>query len=139
MRTTFDQRVEPLGLTGAKWTVIAVVASQPGATQRTIASALDVTEVTAGRLIDRLCEAGHLERRLDPEDRRAYRIYLTKSAAPLLKQLAQVAAVCESEAFAGFSAADLKRLDGYLEKILQNIAKPRGKDVRATRAHEPKR
>lgn len=134
MRTTFDQRVEKIGLTGAKWRVIAVVASNPGSTQRSIAATLDVTEVTAGRLIDRLCEAGHLERRPNPEDRRAYRIYVTKAAHGVLRQLKQIATVCENEAFASLRSEDVQKLEAILDKISLNLTKARdGKEPRATR------
>ncbi len=42
----FEQRVEDVGISRAKWTVIAAVARNPGLTQRAIAGALGVTEVT---------------------------------------------------------------------------------------------
>jgi MarR family transcriptional regulator for hemolysin len=135
MRTTFDQRVEKIGLTGAKWRVIAVVLHCPGTTQRNIASLLDVTEVTAGRLVDRLCESGYLERRADPDDRRAYRVYLTKAARPLLKQLKQIAMLSEREALAGMSDEDLKRFESYMDIVAQNVSRKRGgKDARTGRA-----
>ena len=53
LRQGFDQSVERSGVTRAKWTLIAAVARIPGATQRKIAEALEVKEITAGRLIDR--------------------------------------------------------------------------------------
>ena len=77
LRMKYDQRVEEGGLTRAQWSVLAVVSRRPGATQRTLANLLFVTDVTAGRMVDRLCADGYLERRENPEDRRAYRIYLT--------------------------------------------------------------
>src|SRR5580658_7883475 len=72
LRLSFDQSAERSGLTRAKWTLIAAVARAPGATQRVIAEALEVREITAGRLIDRLCEEGYLRRDANPNDRRAY-------------------------------------------------------------------
>src|ERR1700719_4159299 len=84
LRVTFDQSVEQSGLTRAKWTLIAAVARNPGATQRMIAEALEVREITAGRLVDRLCDEGYLRREANPSDRRAYCLYLTAAAQPLL-------------------------------------------------------
>jgi MarR family transcriptional regulator for hemolysin len=51
LRQTFDQSVERSGVTRAKWTLIAAVAHNPGATQRMLAEALEVREITVGRLI----------------------------------------------------------------------------------------
>src|SRR5438067_7678560 len=66
----FNQKGEQAGLSRAKFSIIVVVARRPGATQRTIAEVLGVTEVTAGRMIERLCTDGLLERRIRPDDRR---------------------------------------------------------------------
>src|SRR4026207_915184 len=70
-RLELAQAAERIGLTRAKWSVVAEANRAPGATQRSIATRLQVTDVTAGRLIDRLCAEGLLERHEKPEDRRA--------------------------------------------------------------------
>lgn len=112
----------------AKWGLIAAVARNPGATQRATAAMLQVTEVTAGRMIDRLCEDGLLERRDNPLDRRGYCVYLTPAAKPLLDRLGEAAAIYEAEAFAGLSDDDLARLETLLDRIASNIAMPSQKD-----------
>ena len=87
LRVTFDQAAEQSGMTRAQWHLIAAVARNPGATQRTIAEALEVREITAGRLVDRLCDDGYLRREPSPHDRRAYSVYLTATAQPVLDKL----------------------------------------------------
>jgi MarR family transcriptional regulator for hemolysin len=41
---------------------------------------LDLQPITLTRLLDRLCAGGLIERRPDPNDRRANRLYLTPSS-----------------------------------------------------------
>jgi MarR family transcriptional regulator for hemolysin len=125
IRVKFDQSAERAGVTRSEWTVIAAVARNPGVTQRTIASMLEVTDVQAGRLIDRLCAQGYVERRENPDDRRAYCVYLTPAAQPVLERLAQLAAIHESEIFARLDEKDLKKLDALLDVIYRNIAESR--------------
>jgi DNA-binding MarR family transcriptional regulator len=125
MRLSFDQRVERGGLTRAKWTLIAAVARNPGVTQRSIAEALEVREITAGRLIDRLCDEGYLKRRENPNDRRAYCVYLTPAAQPLLDKLDEIAKSREAEIFMGFEADDLEKLDKLLDAIARNLSASR--------------
>jgi len=125
----FDQSVERDGLTRAKWTLIAAVARNPGATQRAIAETLEVRDVTAGQLIDRLCADGYLERRENPTDRRAYCLYTTPAAQPVLKRLGEVAKIHEEQTFAGFSDEDLARLESLLDAIARNVAASRGRDA----------
>jgi MarR family transcriptional regulator for hemolysin len=122
LRVTFDQSVEQSGMTRAQWTLIAAVASNPGATQRVIAEALEVREITAGRLIDRLCDDGYLERVASPNDRRAYCVYLTPAAQPVLDKLDELAKIHETAIFAGFGAQDLEQLDALLDTIAGNLS-----------------
>ena len=122
MRQLFDERVEAHGVTRAKWNLIATVSARPGATQRAIASALEISDVTAGRLIDRVCADGLLERRENPTDRRAYCVYLTDAAKPTLELLGGVAAEYEHDLFINFTEAEIEQLDGLLEKMARNLA-----------------
>lgn len=121
LRLRFDRRAAGAGLTSAQWRTIACVRRFPGATQREIAGLLEVGEVTVGRSIDRLAEAGWLERRADPADRRAYRIHLSGAIDPLLAELAAIGAAEDAEALAGFSAAEIAALDAMLERIASNL------------------
>ena len=123
MRSKFDRIVSDLNVTRSQWAMIAVVSRRPGATQRTIAEALEMSEASAGRLIDRLCADGLLERRDRDDDRRARAVYLTKAAEPLLAKLAEIARQGEEEMFKGFSPEEIDRLEDFLDRLYANISK----------------
>ena len=131
---SFDQSAETCGLTRAQWTLIAVVARNPGATQRTVAEALEVREITAGRLIDRLCDDGYLRRDENPSDRRAYCVHLTAAAEPLLGKLDDLARIHEARIFASFEAEALEKLDTLLDRIAQNLSELRTRQAETQRA-----
>src|ERR1700730_3282426 len=137
LRVTFDQSAEQSGLTRAQWHLIAVVARNPGATQRTIAEALEVREITAGRLVDRLCDDGYLRRDENPSDRRAYSVYLTPVAQPLLDKLDDLAKLHEAAIFAGFEADDLERLDTLLDAIARNLSDFRNQRAAVAKTSSP--
>jgi MarR family transcriptional regulator for hemolysin len=124
---SFDHRADKIGLTRAKWSVVAEASRNPGATQRSIAAALQVTDVTAGRLIDRLCAEGYLERHPDPEDRRAYRVFPTDPAQPLMEELSVLADAHAAQAFANLGEADLDRLERLIDAIARNVETDRAK------------
>ena len=121
LRNRFDRQVSDLNVTRSQWTMIVVVARNPGATQRVIAEALEMSEASAGRLIDRLCADGLLERQERYDDRRARAVYLTKAAEPLLAKLAEIALAGEKTLFRGFLPDELETLSSYLDRIYQNI------------------
>lgn len=121
MRNRFDRQVAELNITRSQWSVIVVVSRIPGASQRAIAEALEMSEASAGRLIDRLCADGLLERQERFDDRRARAVYLTPAAEPLLAKLHEIGRQGESSVFRGFSEAELDTLDALLERVYVNL------------------
>jgi MarR family transcriptional regulator, transcriptional regulator for hemolysin len=122
-RNYFDRKVAGLGVTRSQWAMIAVVARRPGSTQRSIAEALEMSEASAGRLIDRLCSDGILERRDRRDDRRARAVYLTDKAEPLLEQLGTIAREAEDLIFRGFSEDDLGKMLELMNRIYDNVSR----------------
>jgi MarR family transcriptional regulator for hemolysin len=121
LRTRFDARARALGLTRAQWTMMMSVRTREGATQSEIASGLEINTVTAGRIIDRLEASGWIERRPDPVDRRANRLYLTADAAPMLARLSNIGREEESVTLKGLTEEELATLAGMLDRIIGNM------------------
>jgi len=84
MRREFDRRVKHLGLTRSQWFVLAHLYRNDGQTQRHLGDELDMQRAPLSKLLDRLESGGWVERRADPCDRRANRIYITKKFGPLM-------------------------------------------------------
>lgn len=121
MRNRFDREVAELNITRSQWSLIVVVSRLPGATQRTIAETLEMSEASAGRLIDRLCADGLLERQERFDDRRARAVYLTPAAQPLMSKLEEIGSQGEERLFRGFSDAELHALETALDRIHDNL------------------
>lgn len=124
-RARFDSRAKSLGLTRAQWRVMATVKLAEGATQREVASRLEVSGVTAGRIIDRLESAGWLERRQDTVDRRMNRLYTTTAAEPMLEHLTALGTNEENTALDGLDTVERAALAKLLDRLIENmIASP---------------
>jgi len=121
-RKRFDVVSRDLGVTGPQWRVLAALKRTPGINQGALAQWLEVEAITAGRMIDRLEKAGLVERRPDPADRRAWRLFLTDAAAPLLDDLALFAQGVFAEALTGFSQDEQDMLVHLLERVRANLA-----------------
>lgn len=87
LRRRFEQRSRHLGLSRAQWQVLAHVSRHEGAKQACLAEMMDIEPITLTRLLDRMEEAGWVERRPDPNDRRARLLYLTPQARPKLAEM----------------------------------------------------
>jgi MarR family transcriptional regulator for hemolysin len=88
LRTYADQKARLHGMTRAQWAVLLRLERREGLKQSELAEALDIQPITLTRLVDRLCANGLVERRADPNDRRAKQLYLTAAARPLIDRIA---------------------------------------------------
>ena len=122
LRREFDRRAAPLGVTRAQWRALAWVGREPGLRQVELADHLDIEPITLCRIVDRLEEGGLVERRRDPEDRRAWRLHLTHKGEPLVEQLRVLAGQMSKEAFAGVSPETIEQLREALAQVRTNLA-----------------
>ena len=130
-RLEFDRRVRPLRLTRAQWLVLVHLARRPGCTQSDLAEAMQMQKITISRHADRLVRAGWIERRDDATDARAYRLFVSRKAEPLIDKLAAVADAMRQEFMRGLSGArraaliaDLLHIKSHLLRM-ESETKPR--------------
>lgn len=121
LRKRFDVVSRRFGVTGPQWRMLAALRRTPGVNQGALAQWLEVEAITAGRMIDRLEKSGMVERRADPNDRRAWRLFLTDAATPLLDELYTCATDVFEEAQQGFSPAERDLLLAMLERVRANL------------------
>jgi MarR family transcriptional regulator for hemolysin len=123
LRSDFDRQLSKTSITRSQLSLIAVVQGRPGSSQRAIAEILDMSEASAGRLIDRLCADGLLERRERDDDRRARAVYVTDAALPLLSKAREVSQENAERVFQGFSPEQLEQLQQSLSVIYESLVK----------------
>jgi MarR family transcriptional regulator, transcriptional regulator for hemolysin len=87
LRNYIDQRAKERGTTRAQWIVLFRLRQQEGLSQVDLAEVLELQPISLVRLLDRLVEHGLLERRHNPKDRRANRLFLTASGRQLVDDL----------------------------------------------------
>jgi DNA-binding MarR family transcriptional regulator len=126
LRRRIDQRAQAIGLTSAQWRVLSVIAraefrNEPPPNQATLAEQMDLEPITLSRLIDRMEAAKLIERRRDPADRRAHRVYLQDAARPLVAKFREVASGCLTDAIVGVSEAEMDQVADVLTRIRANL------------------
>lgn len=123
LRRAFDARVRDIGVTRPQWRVLTVLRRHEGINQGGLAEQLEVEPITVCRMVDRLQEAGLVERRPDPADRRSWRLFLTDRAEALLDRLRPMADDLFEEALEGIEPADRASLHALLERIRSNLTR----------------
>ena len=87
LRNYIDHRAKGRGTTRAQWIVLFRLRQQEGLSQVDLAEVLELQPISLVRLLDRLVDHGLLERRPDPRDRRANRLFLTEAGRQLVDDL----------------------------------------------------
>jgi DNA-binding MarR family transcriptional regulator len=122
MRKRFEQNAHNLGLTRSQGQVLVHLANKEGIHQGALAAQLDVEPITITRILDRLEEAGLIERLLYRQDRRVRLLRLTPAAHPLIDDISTIGALTRGEAMEGVSDEDRARLLDILLRMKANLA-----------------
>ena len=121
LRLDIDRRLDSHNLTRVKWLALGILHHKGPLTQAELASEMELGAATVGRLVDRLSDRKFVERRRVPEDRRAYRLFLTESALSLLKDLDGTGAELREATLRSLSQQEVRTLNAGLLKIKSNL------------------
>ena len=127
MRRAVDREARSLGLSMAQWRTLGHLHRMEGCCQAELAEVLEIAPITLGRLLDRMCAQGLVERRPHPGDRRAFQLFLLPAAAPLMERLWIHSMKVRESAMSGVPAdqqADLLRWLSVVRSNLEAIQPP---------------
>jgi len=122
MGKRFDQRAKLFGLTRAQCQVLARLVQKEGINQARLAELLELEPISLARCIDRMEQAGWVERRADPGDRRARLLYMTEKARPIFDQVLACAVETREEALSCLASAESERLVDLLMRVRANLS-----------------
>ena len=117
----FEQRAQEISLTLVQCKALAHLEKNEGVSQARLAELIDVDAMTMVRILDRMEADSVIERRPDPADRRARRLYLTQKSKPILETIWRLAEATRAEMFAGVSKLEREAFMGVLERLHVNV------------------
>jgi DNA-binding MarR family transcriptional regulator len=113
--------LEALGLYQGQPRLLRVLWEGEGPTQSELAGRVRVRPATMSKMLQRMEEAGFVERRRDRADQRMVRVYLTEAGHDVQERVQQVWAQMEREVLEGFDEQECRQLRGYLLRIRENL------------------
>ena len=122
MRRRFERMASRYGLSSAQWRLLVRVFKEEGVTQARLAELLEVEPISVSRLIDRMTDAGWIERRLDENDRRVRQIFLTERSRTIFGEMRSVAAQVFESALFGLTPDERRVTLRGLNQICANLA-----------------
>ena len=116
----FKELFDRYDLTPQQFGLLRFLWQEDGLSQSELSARAQIDRTTMGGLIDRLEQAGLVERRPHPEDRRAYQIFLTAEGNRMEAELCPLADEVQARLTAGISDDEL----GTLVRILAKLRRP---------------
>ncbi|MCB1629766.1 MAG: MarR family transcriptional regulator [Xanthomonadales bacterium] len=121
MRRAFTSELEGTQLTLAQAKTLLRLRRCEGARQVELAEYLEIRPITLTRLVDQLQAEGLVERRADPQDRRAFQLYLTEAAQPVVEQIVAAVTRLQIRALEGVTPDAVAGFSAVLESMRENL------------------
>jgi DNA-binding MarR family transcriptional regulator len=113
----FLPRMAPYDLRPVDFSVLSLIAHNPGITSRQLCGSLNILPPNLVGMVGQLEKRGLIERLPHPHDRRAAGLHLTPEGETLMREAEVRVAALEEEATSRLSAAERKTLMRLLQKI----------------------
>lgn len=113
----FLERMAPFGLRPVDFSVLTLIAHNPGITSRQICAALDILPPNLVGMVRSLDQRGLIERRPHPSDRRAQGLHLSPAGKKLQKNAQSTATQLEADVASRLSAKELDTLKSLLHRV----------------------
>ena len=110
-----------LGLSLEQCKALVYLERTQGINQVQLAAMSDIDPMTLVRHLDRMERNGWVERRPDPGDRRAHRLFLTESAMGLVRRIREIADKARRDAFVSLAKPEQEQLFSLLERVRNNL------------------
>ncbi len=122
----FMDALAPIGIGPRDFLLMRFVAASEGQSQQALAERLGVPPSRMVALVDHLEEAGFVERRADPEDRRVRGLHLTRKGRSALERASKIAIDYETRLCAGINREEREQLIDLLQKLQESQTHLRG-------------
>lgn len=121
VQTLKEQRLRPLGMAAAHYTLLMSVHSEPGLVSAELARRLNVTPQAVASLVARLEGRGQLERREHPRHRHVQELHLTDAGREALRAADQVIADVERHITEGLGPDQSAQLRTLLDQVSKTV------------------
>ena len=116
----FKDVLKPYGLTNLQHLVLEGLWFENGQTAAELGKLLIMDKATLSGVLDRMAEAGWIEKRPDPDDRRVVRLFTTPKADKQKPELIALRQEANEELLAGFSLEE----QVLLKRMLRDLMTP---------------
>lgn len=123
IRNFMGRQLEPYGIGDAQFPFLMMLLHEDGISQEYLATALKCDRATSARSITRLEDAGYVRRIVDPDDKRAYKVFLTGQGHDMRQIVWSVSRDLNDMLLEGFTDEEKLSFRNMIQKAGTNISK----------------
>ncbi|WP_445479762.1 MarR family winged helix-turn-helix transcriptional regulator [Lysinibacillus irui] len=117
MTNYFTKVLKPYGITPEQWSIISVLSSQRGTTQKELAEAIDKNQTTVVRMIHSMERKGIVKKIFNEQDRRSHYLFLTEKGEEIKKTILSVVKDAHHVVSSNLSKGEIQQLKSLLNKL----------------------
>jgi DNA-binding MarR family transcriptional regulator len=115
-----DKKVEPFNIGSGQFIYLIYLYKNPGIRQEDLAKHFRVDKGTAARAVKKLENEGYVERKTDPEDQRAYQLFITEKGKEIRDKVIEILQQWSDILWLDFTPEEKKQMFGFVERMAEN-------------------
>ncbi len=115
-----NDRLRPLGLSAGQFPVLMLLSREQNIMQEAFVRHYHLDKGTIARAVKKLKDAGYIRQIVDPENRRAVRLFLTEKGEKIVPVLQAIDREWELRVYTGLSQDEKNTLNTLMRTVAQN-------------------
>jgi len=121
-QTYLDRELEPYHIGSGQFFILMPLFKKDGINQETISQIIKVDKATITRAITKLIDEGYVVRERDMEDRRAYKVFLTKKGKGIKRDIIDIAQRWDDIILANINADQHSMVTSTFSAMYENVS-----------------
>jgi len=119
-----NERLLPLGLSFGQFPILMRLSHEQNIMQENLVRHYHLDKGTIARAVKKLEAAGYIRRIVDPENRRAVRLFLTEKGEQIIPILRKIDREWDERVYAGLSPAERESVTSLMRRVAKNSHTP---------------
>ncbi len=121
-RIAHQKRTTDLPIYRGQMPMLEYIQRYPGCTQAEVSERFFISPASVAQSTKRMEKTGFLEKRVDEQNQRCKKLYVTKEGTSILAKYHTAFLGLDEQLISGFTPSELAQLEGYLNRLLTNFA-----------------
>lgn len=120
-RALMERRLSDTGVYRSQHRILMFISDNPNISQKELARMTEVSTATIAVSLKKLEKGGYIKRLVDEKDNRCNQICITEKGKAVIEESHQIFWEVDRAMFEGFSKEECRMLEGFLDRIYDNL------------------